>query len=565
MEESDNDTIGDDLTTSPKPDIDFANNKPHVDVQARDSVIPNRSEITTIVSEQASKAPPPTYHAVRSEQLAERVLHKKKQQEIRQANTNEITGSTPKSRDQEVQFSNKDNKSVCVSPVSGCVEVNSIRVCQNDEVPVLTQHDVFSKLFDSSKGHTCSNVSSVEEGTNFQDNNNKVVFQCHVAQRFEENSVVSSKEIQVLPAEANMYVLSELRPCTTEPVIHVSKPNLQESVVFHTVLETEFSDTDVVQSPCTFIEPVAFCRELHVETATSCVLDSKFCATCHSPETEVNSNVNSDKVHANVMHPSSHIHCETRNVSENPGVSQVKLVHFLLRILCSYYGKDTLKENLLSFLRAKNTRVKQAIGVSIPSAHCTEDDQNCLKEIESSVQKVDLQKADPDPTKFTTDNLPVCSDVSEDHLLTSKVKVDCLNDVSEVNNRFIALVTQDTLPLSRDTNNISVNGTVCDTELTFLVDTVANVTAIKADVWRQIPPPTKHPPSQTTISYINSTLNNNVVAPFLIWLIFLTRLRLFYWHFFTPHTGPLLIAASRLRNTESSIAMLCLSQFVPSH
>ena len=68
---------------------------------------------------------------------AERVLHKKKQQEIRQANTNEITGSTPKSRDQEVQFSNKENKRVSVSPVSSCVEVNSIRVCQNDEVPVV--------------------------------------------------------------------------------------------------------------------------------------------------------------------------------------------------------------------------------------------------------------------------------------------------------------------------------------------------------------------------------------------------------------------------------------------
>ena len=557
MEESD-------LTTSPKPDIDFANNKPHVDVQARDSVIPNRSEITTIVSEQVSKAPPPTYHAVRSEQLAERVLHEKRQQEIRQANTNEITGSTPKSRDQEVQFSNKENKSVSVSPVSGCVEVNSIRVCQNDEVPVLTQHDVFPKSFYSSKGHTCSNVSSVEEGTNFQDNNNKVLFQCHVAQRFEENSVVSSKEIQVFPAEASMCVPSELRPCTTEPVIHVSKPNLQESVVFHTVLETEFSDAHVVQSPCTFIEPVAFCRELHVETATSCVLDSKFCATCHSPETAVNSDVNSDKVHTNATHP-TRFHRETRSVSENPGVSQVKLFHFLLRILCSYYGKDTLKKNLLSFLGAKNTRVKQAIGVSISSAHCSEDDKNCPKEIESSVQKVDLQKADSDPTKFTTGNLPVCSDVSEDHLLTSKVKVDCLNDVSEVNNRFIALVIQDTLPLSRDTNNISVNRTVCDTELTFLVDTGANVTAIKADVWRQIPPPTKHPTSQTTISYINSTLNNNVVAPFLIWLIFLTRLRLLYWHFFTPHTEPLLIAASRLRNTESSIAMLCLSQFVPMH
>ena len=79
-------------------------------------------------------------------------------------------------------------------------------------------------------------------------------------------------------------------------------------------------------------------------------------------------------------------------MGENPGVSQVKLIHFLLRILCSYYGKDTLKENLLSFLGAKNTRVQQAIGVSIPSAHCSEDDQNCLKEIESSVQKVVICK-----------------------------------------------------------------------------------------------------------------------------------------------------------------------------
>ena len=103
---------------------------------------------------------------------------------------------------------------------------------------MLTQHDVFSKSFDSSKGHTCSNASSVEEGTNFQDNNNnKVVLQCHTAQRFEENSVISSKEIQAFPAEASMCVPSELIPCNTEPVSHVSKPNLQESVVFYTVLD----------------------------------------------------------------------------------------------------------------------------------------------------------------------------------------------------------------------------------------------------------------------------------------------------------------------------------------
>ena len=124
---------------------------------------------------------------------------------------------------------------------------------------------------------------------------------------------------------------------------------------------------------------------------------------------------------------------------------------------------------------------------------------------------------------------------------------------------------------------------------TFLVDTGANVTAIKADVWRQIPPPTKHPTSQTAISHIKSVsgesipvlgqvevpfhinsrnhtlcsiLNNNVVAPFLSWLTFLTWLLLFYWHFFTPHTVLVCIAASRLRNAGSSISMLCLTPSV---
>ena len=168
-------------------------------------------------------------------------------------------------------------------------------------------------------------------------------------------------------------------------------------------------------------------------------------ATCHSPETAVNRSVNSDRVHVNAKHP-SRTHHESRSVSANPGVPKVKLAYFLLRILCSYYRKDTLKKNLL----AKNTHVKQTIGVSIPS-----------------VQMADLRKEDQDQTKFTQGKLPVCSDVNEDHLLSSEVKVDYLNDVYEVNDRFIALVSHDTLPLSRDTNNVSMNGSVCDTELTF--------------------------------------------------------------------------------------------------
>ena len=78
--------INEDLITLPKPEIDPANSKPHVDVQARDYIFLNRSEITTIISEEASKASSPTFHAVRSQQLAESVLHERRHQEICQAN-----------------------------------------------------------------------------------------------------------------------------------------------------------------------------------------------------------------------------------------------------------------------------------------------------------------------------------------------------------------------------------------------------------------------------------------------------------------------------------------------
>ena len=86
------------------------------------------------------------------------------------------------------------------------------------------------------------------------------------------------------------------------------------------------------------------------------------------------------------------------NAIARPEVSVKILAYrkFSFRMLCSYYGNDTLK-NLLT----KNTRVKQTIDVSIPSAHCSDDDQNCFKESESSVPEVEASKEDLDPTKFT--------------------------------------------------------------------------------------------------------------------------------------------------------------------
>ena len=43
---------------------------------------------------------------------------------------------------------------------------------------------------------------------------------------------------------------------------------------------------------------------------------------------------------------------------------------------------------------------------------------------------------------------------------------------------------------SKPANNLSIEGTIGGQKFSFLIDTGANVSAIRADVWRQLPPPT---------------------------------------------------------------------------
>lgn len=55
------------------------------------------------------------------------------------------------------------------------------------------------------------------------------------------------------------------------------------------------------------------------------------------------------------------------------------------------------------------------------------------------------------------------------------------------NDSFIALLEHNSFPFVQASNNTSVAGKIADTKLTFSIDTGANVTAIRADVWRRIP------------------------------------------------------------------------------
>ena len=97
--------------------------------------------------------------------------------------------------------------------------------------------------------------------------------------------------------------------------------------------------------------------------------------------------------------------------------------------------------------------------------------------------------------------------------------VDPINEHEEPNNDsnhnannedLIPMFAQNAMQFSKPNNNLSIEGSVCGKKFSFLVDTGAIVSAIKADVWRQLPPPTKHPPEPTRIKTIRAVNGQNI-------------------------------------------------------
>lgn len=81
----------------------------------------------------------------------------------------------------------------------------------------------------------------------------------------------------------------------------------------------------------------------------------------------------------------------------------------------------------------------------------------------------------------------------------------------EPNEHFISLLVSDSTPLTYQSRNISLEGHINGKSVTYLIDTGANVSAIRASVWQQIPQMTKHPPTQTYITSI-SAVNGQSIA-----------------------------------------------------
>ena len=108
---------------------------------------------------------------------------------------------------------------------------------------------------------------------------------------------------------------------------------------------------------------------------------------------------------------------------------------------------------------------------------------------------------------------------TEMHNVEQSNDVDPINEHEEPNNDsnhnannedLIPMFAQNAMQFSKPNNNLSIEGSVCGKKFSFLVDTGAIVSAIKADVWRQLPPPTKHPPEPTRIKTIRAVNGQNI-------------------------------------------------------
>lgn len=74
----------------------------------------------------------------------------------------------------------------------------------------------------------------------------------------------------------------------------------------------------------------------------------------------------------------------------------------------------------------------------------------------------------------------------------------------EPNEHFVSFLVRDSTPLTHPSRNITLEGHVNGKTVTYLIDTGANISAIRADIWRQIPQMTIHPPAHTHVTSISA-------------------------------------------------------------
>ena len=98
------------------------------------------------------------------------------------------------------------------------------------------------------------------------------------------------------------------------------------------------------------------------------------------------------------------------------------------------------------------------------------------------------------------------------------------------NTQPMSFLHQDLAPLTHPSRNISIQGHINGRPVTYLVDTGANVSAIRAEVWRQIPQMTKHPPTPTHVTKISAVNGQSIPVLGQVELPFSINYRVYPFH-----------------------------------
>ena len=166
--------------------------------------------------------------------------------------------------------------------------------------------------------------------------------------------------------------------------------------------------------------------------------------------------------------------------------------------------KDTTDDPDLGTLHHDNVRVDQHEGVlghqapereistPIDSERKQSDDGKCVNQTH---ELIDIQTSQNDHTQ----NKGTATPNFAEHDLTLKHNTEPMS-----------FLHQDSAPLTHPFRNISIQGHINGRPVTYLVDTGANVSAIRAEVWRQIPQMTKHPPTPTHVTKISAVNGQSI-------------------------------------------------------
>ena len=114
--------------------------------------------------------------------------------------------------------------------------------------------------------------------------------------------------------------------------------------------------------------------------------------------------------------------------------------------------------------------------------------------VEEPVQSVTVETEFQNTMEDETQNV---EETEEVHPLDKHEEQHDYSNDNENDEDLTPVFAQNAIQFSTPANNLSIEGNICGKKFSFLVDTGANVSAIKADVWKQLPPPTKHPPKPT--------------------------------------------------------------------